>query len=212
MSHRLVIFDVDGTLIDSRRDLATAVNLVRGYYGLDPLPVEVVAGFVGDGIRNLVKRSLAGSDVDLAAAVDLQRRFYSEHMCDETVLYPGVEAGLRTLRAHGCILATGSNKAAGFCERILAHFGIRELFAHVAGDGNSPELKPHPGMYLEILRKTGVEAGCAWAVGDNHTDIEAARRAGIRSVFVTYGFGTEGGAKPDAVCASFDEVVAMFPA
>lgn len=210
MAQPLLIFDLDGTLIDSRRDLATAVNLVRRHYALAPLSTESVTQYVGDGIRNLVKRSLEGADVDLDEAVGLQRKFYREHMYDATVLYPGVEAGLKELRKRGCTLAAASNKAADFCERILEHFRIRDLFAHVAGDGNSPTLKPHPGMFLEIMKQAGAPAGRTWAIGDNHTDLEAARRAGIRSVFLTYGFGATGGERPDKVCSSFDELVALF--
>lgn len=210
MSHTLLIFDLDGTLIDSRKDLATAVNLVRRHYGLPSLSTESVSGYVGDGIRNLVKRALTGADVDLDEAVGLQRQFYREHMYDETVLYPDVESGLHELHQRGCILAAASNKAAVFCESILEHFKIRDLFAHVAGDGNTPVLKPHPGMFLDIMKRTGAMVDGTWAVGDNHTDIEAARRAGVRSIFVTYGFGTIGGEKPDRSCASFRELLTMF--
>ncbi|MEI6808063.1 MAG: HAD-IA family hydrolase [bacterium] len=210
MSRTLLIFDLDGTLIDSRRDLATAVNLVRRHYGLPALSTESVTGYVGDGIRNLIKRSLTGTDADLDEAVGLQRKFYREHMYDETVLYPDVESGLRELHGRGYILATASNKATVFCESILEHFKIRDLFTHVAGDGNTPVLKPHPGMFLEIMKLTGAVTDGTWAVGDNHTDIEAARRSGIRSIFVTYGFGTVGSEKPDKVCASFKELLSMF--
>lgn len=210
MSQALLIFDLDGTLIDSRNDLATAVNLVRQHYGLSPLSLEAVAGYIGDGIRNLVKRSLEGADADLDEAVGLQRKFYSEHMHDVTVLYPGVEAGLRELHGLGFILAAASNKQAGFCERILEHFKIRDLFSHVAGDGNSAHLKPHPDMFLDIMKRVGVPAAGTWAIGDNHTDLEAARRANIRSVFVTYGFGVIGAERPDRICSSFGELVSLF--
>jgi|APCry1669188970_1035186.scaffolds.fasta_scaffold27297_2 phosphoglycolate phosphatase len=210
MSQTLLIFDLDGTLIDSRNDLATAVNLVRCHYGLPPLTPEAVGRYVGDGIRNLVKRSLEGAHADLDEAVGLQRKFYSEHMHDVTTLYPGVESGLRELHGRGFTLAAASNKQAAFCERILEHFKIRALFSHVAGDGNSPDLKPHPGMFLDIMKRVGATASCTWAIGDNHTDLEAARRAGIRSVFMTYGFGVAGAEKPDRLCSSFGELVAML--
>ena len=211
MSQTLLIFDFDGTLIDSRRDLATAVNLVRRHYGLEPLLQAKVAGYVGDGIRNLVKRSLDGMDVDLDEAVGLQRKFYSEHMYDETVLYPGVRRGLQRLRKRGYALAVASNKLADYCERILEHFKIRNLFVHVAGDGNSGSLKPHPGMFLGIMKAVGASAGQTWAVGDGHTDLEAARRAGIRSVFVSYGIGSMAREEPTEVCSSFDDLLRIFP-
>lgn len=210
MSQHLLILDLDGTMIDSRRDLASAVNLVRRHYGLPDLPVEQVVGFIGDGVRNLIRRSLAGISVDLDEAVDLQRKFYREHMYDETTLYPGVEKGLRELNTGGCVLAAASNKMADSCERILEHFGIRDLFQQVSGDGTGVKLKPHPEMFLRIMAKAGMPADKTWAIGDNHTDLEAARRAGIKSIFLTYGFGSAGTEKPDKVCSSFDEFVGMF--
>ena len=211
MSPVLLIFDLDGTLIDSRRDLAAAVNLMRGHFHLDPLPVDIVSGYVGDGVRALVKRATRESPgIDLDEALRIQRQFYREHLHDETVLYPGVREGLEALHARGHQLVVATNKPAEFSEIVLKHFGIRHLFAHVAGDGNVERLKPDPAMITAAMRSLGFDAARTWVIGDNHTDLEAARRAGARSVFVTYGIGTTGKEKPDVTCATFAEMVALF--
>jgi len=210
MQAPFLIFDLDGTLIDSRSDLATAVNLVRRHYGLPGLPENVIGGFVGDGIRALVLRSLEGANADLDEAVKMQQRFYAEHMADRTVLYPGVEAGLNLLVAAGCRLAVASNKLASLSEAILRHFGVRDLFCRVAGDGNTARLKPDPAMITETMAFAGAGRGDTWVIGDGHTDLESARRAGVRSVFVTYGIGTRGKETPTLTCASFGELPAIF--
>jgi len=206
----LFIFDLDGTLIDSRADLTTAANLVRRHYGLPALPGETVAGYVGDGIRVLMERALAGTGADIDTAVQLQEKFYSEHLVDDTVLYPDVADGLRRLFGAGHALAVASNKPVVFSEKILRHFGLREMLVHVAGDGNAAPLKPHPAMIVDTMRRAGIEAAQTWMVGDHHTDLEAARHAGCRSVFLADGIGRQGTETPDIVCASFAEFVGRF--
>jgi phosphoglycolate phosphatase len=210
MQPALLIFDLDGTLIDSQRDLATAVNLVRGHYGLAPLPVSTVSGYIGDGVRALLQRALAGAAFDLEEAVGLQKRFYREHLHDETALYPGVAAGLRRLHTQGHCLAVATNKPVEMSDLILSHFGLRELFTYVGGDGNAARLKPDPAMILNAMRQTGIGSDRTWVIGDNATDLESARRAGARSIFVTYGIGSAGGQIPDVTCATFDELVRRF--
>ena len=207
----LIIFDLDGTLVDSCRDLATSVNLMRRHYRLEPLPVATITGYVGDGVRALVSRALEGSGVDVDAAVGVQAPLYRAHLVDETAPYPGVSEGLRELKARGHVLGVATNKPAAACELILRHFGIRELFLAVLAGGTFPVLKPDPAMIEALRRQAGLDAAATWMVGDNHTDLEAARRAGVRSVFLTYGYGTPGGETPTVTCASFSEVVTLFP-
>lgn len=207
---RLLIFDLDGTLVDSCRDLATAVNLMRRHFELPPLTVEAVTGFVGDGVRMLVTRALQGTTVDVDEAMRVQAPLYRDHLLDETVLYPGVEQGLHRLHALGYVMAVGTNKPADACERILEHMKIRGLFARVMGGGSTPNLKPHPEMLHAIMKATGIPAAETWMIGDNHTDIESARRAGLRSVFLTYGYGHKGVEHPDHTVRSFDELLSLL--
>lgn len=212
MKRQILIFDLDGTLIDSRQDLATGINLMRRHYGLDPLPVETVVGFVGEGIRNLVERSLADAPfkVDLDEAVRLDSEFYRQHIHDATTLYPGVREGLARLAAAGHALALLSNKPEGASREILRHFKIETLFANIIGGDSGLPLKPNPEAIFAILQAVGGERADAWMVGDNHTDIVAAHRAGIHNIFVTYGLGTPGSGKPEVTAAKFDEVTRLF--
>ncbi len=207
---QLLIFDLDGTLVDSCRDLATAVNLMRRSYGLPPLTVETITGFVGDGVRLLVTRALQGTTIDIDEAMQVQAPLYREHLLDETALYPGVREGLHRLRELGHVLAVGTNKPADACERILEHFRIRPLFAQVMGGGSTPHLKPHPEMLQIMMRATGVVPGDTWMIGDHHTDLESGRRAGAHCIFLSYGYGNKGTETPDRTCHSFNEVVGLF--
>ncbi len=210
LRRKLLIFDLDGTLVDSCRDLATAVNLMRRSYGLPPLSVETVTGYVGDGVRMLVTRALQGTGVNIEAAMRVQAPLYREHLLDETALYPGVLKGLQRLCEIGHVMAVGTNKPADACERILDHFAIRPLFAKVMGGGSTPNLKPHPEMLHAIMTATGMSPQDTWMIGDNHTDLESARRAGVNSVFVSYGYGNKGTEEPAVTLASFDDLVCLF--
>jgi len=212
MKRQVLIFDLDGTLIDSRQDLATGINLMRRHYGLGPLRVETVVGFVGEGVRNLVSRSLQGAPgaVDLEAAVRLNSEYYRQHIHDETTLYPGVREGLDRLAAAGHALALLSNKPGAASREILRHFEIEALFAGIIGGDSGAPLKPNPEAVFVILRAVGGERADTWMVGDNHTDIAAAHRAGIHSIFVNYGMGALGPEKPEVTATGFDEVTRLF--
>ena len=141
---RLLMFDLDGTLIDSRRDICTAVNLLRANYDLPPLSIETVTSYVGDGIDKLVERSLRGYPVNIEKATRECAEYYRRHLHDETTLYPGVFDGLQRLHKAGYLLALISNKPAAACREILQHFKVAMLFAVVLGGGDTKHLKPHP--------------------------------------------------------------------
>ena len=212
MKRQVLIFDLDGTLIDSQRDLATGINLMRRHYGLSPLPVETITGFVGEGVRNLVTRSLqdAPCAVDLEAAVRLNSAYYRQHIHDETTLYPGVRDGLDQLARAGHVLALLSNKPGPASREILRHFEIEALFASIIGGDSGIPLKPDPEAVFVILRAVNGTPANTWMIGDNHTDIAAAHRASIHSIFVTYGFGTLRAETPERTVADFDAVIRLF--
>jgi phosphoglycolate phosphatase len=202
------MFDLDGTLVDSVGDLATAVNLTRADFGLSPITVEQVARYVGDGIRTLMVRSLhdlPGADID--RAVSLQRFHYMAHLCEKTRPYDGVREGLARLKKKGHALAVATNKPVDVTEILLVKLGLRPLFDSVYGGGSVPDLKPHPAMLDAIMNGLGFSRTQSWMVGDNRTDLEAARRAGVRSVLMRYGFGDPRPETPDFVFETFDAFV-----
>jgi len=207
MQKKLLIFDLDGTLADTRADLATGINRMRNHYGLPPLSLETIEGFVGDGVRVLVKRSLQGADVPIDEAVVVNRGFYLEHMLDETALYPGVKDGLNRLASAGHALAVLSNKPGEPSRTILKHLGVDHLFFRVIGGGDVPRLKPEPDGVLALMAEAGISTGHTWMLGDHHTDLEVAHRTGISSGFVTYGIGHPGNFTADQIWNEFSELV-----
>jgi len=210
MDAQLLIFDLDGTLIDSRADLAAAVNHMRGRYGLEPLPLKTVCGYIGDGVRKLVERSLQGAPVDLNEAVEINKHFYYAHLTEHTTLYAGVADGVARLADAGHQLAVLTNKPGDPSREILKHFGLDQYFTSIIGGGDVPGLKPEPDGLIRCMEQTGMDSGCVWMIGDHCTDLEVADNAGVRSAFVTYGFGEKRGFKPDAYFASFPELVGYF--
>ena len=190
MSKSAIIFDLDGTLIDSRADLATAINLTRRAYGLPPLPVPLVAALVGEGLRKLVERALPEIAVaSQADAVERTRIHYGEHLLDETQLYPGVMPALQQLEQRNWTLAVVTNKPQEFTETILQGLAIRSFFAVIIGGGTGTKLKPDPEPLWLALERAGAATGGSWIVGDHFTDMEAGRRAGLSRCFCRYGFG-----------------------
>jgi phosphoglycolate phosphatase len=188
-----VIFDLDGTLIDSRADLALAVNLTRADLGLAPLPPEQVVGYVGDGVRKLLTRALPECPERLEQALALNHRHYCNHLLDRTALYPGVGPALERLGGLGFGLLVVTNKPRAFTDLILAGLGIAPLLAGVVGGGDCPELKPDPAPLRLALERGGCRTEGSWIAGDHVTDLEAGRRAGLRRCYCRYGFGRPGG-------------------
>jgi len=189
MDRRCVIFDLDGTLIDSREDLATGVNLTRKDFGLEPLSLDVIVSYVGDGVRKLCERALQGTGVTLDDALPHMRKHYGEHLLEKTQLYPGVAETLQQLQKQGCELAILTNKPIEHTRRLADNFKITGYFREVIGFGSGFALKPDPEAIAHLLAVTGCKADHAYMVGDHHTDMEAGRRAGVNRVFAEWGFG-----------------------
>ena len=208
MKKQLLIFDLDGTLVDSSADLTTGINLMRAHYNQSPLERETVTGYIGDGVRKLVERSLQGLDVDVDEALALDKQFYAEHMLDETQLYPGVEEGLKLLA--GNELAVLSNKPGDPTRSILKHLGADGLFFRMLGGGDLPSLKPAPDGLEALMAESGISAENTWMIGDHHTDLEVAHNAGVKSGFVTYGIGHAGEFTADQTWHGFQELTDFF--
>jgi phosphoglycolate phosphatase len=190
----LLIFDLDGTLVDSKQDLIDSVNATRGFMNMAPLPGPTVARYVGRGSVALIRSALGESppqgDVDKAHEFFI--RYYGEHMLDKTVLYPGVRETLDALRERGHLLAVLTNKPVRFSERMMEQLGLGRHFVRVYG-GNSfePRKKPDPVGIEALMSETGVGRERTIMVGDSSVDIRTARNAGVRACGVTWGFQPE---------------------
>ena len=188
---QLIIYDLDGTLIDSRRDIAEAVNGTLRELGLEDLPVERVSTFVGSGVKNLIEQALketGGKAGALKRSIKLFRRLYGEHLLDHTRLYPAVRKVLEFFKDRKQAVIT--NKPEDFSHKILRGLGIDSYFFRVlGGDGGFPK-KPAPEPLLEIVQSAGVSIEKAVLVGDSATDVETGRNAGVKTLAVTYGFGS----------------------
>jgi phosphoglycolate phosphatase len=210
MDAQLIIFDLDGTLIDSRADLTAGINHMRVHYGFDPLPLEVVSEYIGNGVRKLVERSLQGADVDVDEALEINKRYYRANLTVHTTLYPGVAEGLHKLKNAGHQLAVLTNKPGDPSREILKHFALDHLFSAIIGGGDVAQLKPEPDGIFHCAELAGVSLEKVWMVGDHYTDLSVAHNAGVKSAFVRYGFGEERGFEPDQYFASFQELADFF--
>lgn len=207
----ILLFDLDGTLIDSRADLACSVNLLRADFGLPPLPLATVVSYVGDGVRKLLQRSLqdAPAGYDLEDAVRRNQEHYHRHLLDQTTAYPGVVETLTQLKPH-YRLGVITNKPQAAAEKILAGLGILPLLDSLVGGGRTQRLKPDPEPLLLALRETNSVPADSWMIGDHRTDLGAARATGLHACFCAYGFGQQDGLPADAVIQSFPELIPLL--
>jgi phosphoglycolate phosphatase len=189
---RCLIFDLDGTLIDSKLDLALSVNAMLGHMGRPTMPHETIHGYVGNGAQTLVQRALGpdATEADAATGLAYFLSYYREHMLDNTVPYPGVKEGLRLLE--GRLMAVLTNKPVRFSTWILEGLGLSQYFRYVYG-GNSFERKKPDPIGVEVLRRDlQVSQPETMMVGDSDVDVRTARNSGIWACGVSYGLGVEG--------------------
>ena len=193
-SIQLVIFDLDGTLIDSRLDLANAVNATRAEMEMAPLEHPVVFSYVGNGAPVLIRKAMGpeASDADVKHALEFFLRYYHDHAVDDTVLYPGVREALDELHGAGKQLAVLTNKPVRISEIIMDQLGLTSMMFRIYGGNSFEQKKPHP-IGIDTLRDEagGVTAQETWMVGDSIVDMQTARNAGVKSCGVTYGFQPE---------------------
>ena len=189
----LLIFDLDGTLIDSKLDLAHSVNATRAYMGMDPLAHDLVSSYVGNGAPVLIRRALgdAATETDVERALDFFIRYYAQHCLDYTALYSGVRQALDRLKDAGMPLSVLTNKPVKISHRIIAGLGLTEHFFQVYGGNSFDRKKPDPVGIVTLMAESGVAPAQTFMVGDSAVDILTARNAGVRSCGVTYGFQPE---------------------
>ena len=185
----LLIFDLDGTLVDTKMDLALSVNAMRQQLGLSALPHEVITTYVGHGVAALIRRSLGeiASDDTLQRGSEIFVEYYRHHLLDNTIPYPGVPEALEELRDRKMSVLT--NKPADMSRKILAELGLASYFGVIYGGDSFPQRKPEPIGVWKLMEDLQVPAAKTMMVGDSDTDVLTGRNAKVWTCAVTYGFG-----------------------
>jgi phosphoglycolate phosphatase len=187
---QLLIFDLDGTLVDSETDLTLSVNAVRAQMGLESLPRKTISSYVGRGVTTLMERALgnSASSEDVQKAVGLFLAYYRLHMLDHTVPYAGVRETLEKLK--GWKMAVLTNKPVRFSRDMIAGLGLAGHFSFIYGGDSFERKKPDPMGVVKLMEDTRCSAAQTMILGDSDTDVLTARNAGVLSCGVTYGIGS----------------------
>ncbi len=207
----LLIFDLDGTLINTLDDIAASVNYALARLDKRPIPAETVRQFVGDGTRVLLARSLGNSAEQVDEALDLYKEHYGSNLVVHSSLYPGVRETLDYFKS--ITMAVISNKTTEFIDPLLERLGIARYFKMAIGADHGIRLKPAPDSVLRILAKVGAPRERTALVGDGTTDMIAGRAAGVITCAVTYGFRSEQELKkagPDHIVHHISDLKQIF--
>jgi phosphoglycolate phosphatase len=215
---RAVLFDLDGTLIDSVPDIRAAVNELLARRDLDPLTLEQVKSMIGNGVQKLVERAFAATTASLSTA-ELQDEYmamldiYAKHLTGLTTLMPGARGALEALHGEGVRLGLVTNKPQRFIETILDHFRLAHFFGVVIGGDAGVAKKPAPDMLIAALEEFGAKPWDAVMVGDSVSDVKAARAAGTSAIIVRGGYTVVPAEKlgADVVIDSFRQLVGVLP-
>lgn len=218
---KVILFDLDGTLINSGPDLALAVNHMLQTLNRETFSEKIIDTWVGNGAQTLVQRALSGQsridenlDADLSAdALDIFLTFYAQNLCIATVTYPNVSATLHALKEAGYRLTIVTNKPFAFVEPILEGLKLTGLFEIILGGDSLAQKKPDPAPLLYVCDKLGVTVDDCVMVGDSKNDILAASAAKMQSIAVSYGYNYGeyiGSYNPDVVFDDFADILKMF--
>jgi len=217
----LILFDLDGTLIDSVPALALAVNHMLEQLGRTPFSEERVRTWVGNGAEVLVKRALSGkSEIDdslervyIAEALGIFLAYYAKNLSVSTATYPNVRETLEVLKANGYRMAIVTNKPSGFVGPIVDSLGLTGFFDSYVGGDTLPVKKPDPLPLLHACQELGVDVPRTVMVGDSKNDILAAKAAKMQSIGLTYGYNYDediGHYLPDLICDDISEILGAF--
>lgn len=194
MMQRIVIFDMDGTLIDSATDITLSINYVRHHhYGLNDLSQKFVVDAINATERNLAYLFYETQHYDEQAKALFEEHYHTQ--CIQNVrAYQGISDVLHNLHSQGCILGVATNAPSKFAKRMLSHLNLSDYFTHIIGADDVQFPKPHPQMIECHLENHGFvhTRDRAWMIGDNTKDMDAARNANISSIFATWGFSEDG--------------------
>ena len=198
----VLLFDFDGTLIDSKVDIATAVNFTLGDLGLPVRSVEEIFSFVGDGVKRLLRLAVGEDNHEqYDRALEIFRQHYLEHCVKTTRWYPGIWEVLQHYKDRKNVIVT--NKSMEYTLAIVDGLQARDLFQHVEAPRDTTELKPEPAMLERALKVLGADIESTVMIGDSTNDVRAAQAAGIRACAVGYGYGNREkvtALRPDFYC------------
>lgn len=188
-----LIFDLDGTLVDTKADLAAATNFMLAAVALPPLTLTQVERLVGEGARVLVERALGPQRAALVPqAFALFLEYYMAHLLDYTCPYSGIRELLAAAYAQGLVLSVLTNKPEGLSQAILTGLGLANFFSALIGGDTLPVRKPDPQGVYDLQRRTEINLDTTLLIGDSRIDMETGRAAGISTCGVTWGFDAEG--------------------
>lgn len=208
----VLLFDFDGTLIDSKVDIATAVNLTLEELGLPLRSVEEIFGFVGDGVKRLLRLSVGEDNPDqYEKALEVFRGHYLEHCVQTTRWYPGIWEVLQHYKDRTKVIVT--NKSLEYTLAIVDGLQARDLFQHVEAPRDTAELKPEPVMLERALAVLGADITHTVMIGDSTNDVRAAQAAGIRACAVGYGYGNRervSALQPDFYCETPHDLIDLW--
>jgi phosphoglycolate phosphatase len=208
LGHKFLLFDLDGTLVDSASDLTTSLNLLADELGHARLTTDYVRTIVGDGATKLIKRAF-GEENFRREQLFRFLEIYGVHLLDQTCCYPGIEELLGRYPAENLALVT--NKPFALSMELLKGLGLHGHFKVVFGGDSFAEKKPHPLPVQKALEALGAEPAEAVMIGDHHTDMISGRAAGTTTCFCAFGLGSTGGVEPDYTVQTSTELLQLFP-
>ncbi len=185
----LAIFDLDGTLIDSKLDIVNSVNATREHFAMPPLSIETVSSYVGNGAPVLIQRAMGPNAPE--SALEFFLAYYHDHMLDSTELYPGVHSALDRMQTAGIHLAVLTNKPVAISQSILEALNVSNHFKYIYGGNSFSQKKPHPIGIDTLVSQLNAGRALTIMVGDSGVDIDTARAANVQACGVTYGFAPE---------------------
>ena len=216
LAFKTIVFDLDGTIVDTAPDLSNALNAALASLGREPVPISAARAMIGHGTRALLRNGLAATGgVDnglIEAAYPVLIRFYEDHICELTRPYPGIEEAWDELVARGVALALCTNKPAGLTRRLVEALGWGDRFAGIVGGDTLAVGKPDPAPLRLAIERAG--GGPAAFVGDSIVDVETAKAAGVPCVAVSFGYADRPACQlgADAVIDAFSDLVPAITA
>ena len=208
---RLIMYDLDGTLVDTLQDITEAANHLLDHFGLPRRSSMEIRGFIGGGVEELIRRCLGTDDpVRLEEGIAIYRAHYRQHLLDHSRLYPDAQRLLEYFKSRRQAVIT--NKPNPYSTDILRSLGVAEYFFAIIGGNSGFAIKPDPESMMALMQREQVSPPQTLFIGDSPVDVEAGRRAGTMTVTVTHGFSDEPelrAASPDLIVRGFNELLAV---